>query len=255
MMTSTTSPRTAGGAGVPAGADAEGKPAPAAADPALARQFERSLRERSARPRPGGASQDDSQQPAAPPWLAGPPPLLAGLLAGLQDVEAGRQAGAAVPASRTYRLQDQPQEQPAETPLPVGPAALRSDAATTTAATAPRDGSQEAALSRHSGAQTALDGRLASGPGRWQLEINPQTLQAGLLLNAERHASAPAGASWSLQLAAGQAAWVAGSQQALAARLRRSGLQVHELQLSVSGRELATDREQDSEHNGEPGDD
>lgn len=248
MMTSTTSPRTAGGAGVPAGADAEGKPAPAAADPALARQFERSLRERAARPRPPGTSQDgskdDSQQPAAPPWLTGPPPLLAGLL----TAEADRQAGAASPASRSYRLQDQQQqEQPAETPLPAGPAALRSEAATATAATAPRDGSQEAALSRHSGAQTALDGRLASGPGRWQLEINPQTLQAGLLLNAERHASAPAGASWSLQLAAGQAAWVAGSQQALAARLRRSGLQVHELQLSASGREIDTDREYDSE--------
>lgn len=221
MMSSTTGTGAVGGAGVPTGADAEGKPAPAAADPALARQFERSLRERAARPRPPGRTQDSgqdgSQEPAAPPWLAGPLPL------------------------------------PLQQQLPAGAAALRSDAATasTTAATAPRDGGQEAALSRHSGAQPALDSRLAGGPGRWQLEINPQTLQAGLLLNAERHASAPAGASWSLQLAAGQAAWVAGSQQALAARLRRSGLQVHELQLSASGRVIDTEREFDSE----PGDD
>lgn len=76
---------------------------------------------------------------------------------------------------------------------------------------------------------------------QWQLELNPQPLHSGWLLQAERQALAAGGGSaWTLQLAAPALAHTAGQEQrlllqqqgqALSERLRRKGLQLEGLSL------------------------
>ncbi len=75
---------------------------------------------------------------------------------------------------------------------------------------------------------------------QWQLELNPQPLHSGWLLQAERQNLASGGGSaWTLQLAAPALAHTAGQEQrllqqqgqALSERLRRKGLQLEGLSL------------------------
>lgn len=219
---------------------------PGAALDSLALRFERSLRQRQRQQPP----RTPQREPAAP--TARSPKRAA------SEDDAARPPAEALAqlALPSWLPQTLPRQLSSEAPPTAldSPAPLRPPAPTEPA----RPGPSAAPLPEASQALRPPESQRAQ-PGQWQLELNPQPLQQGWLLQAERQALAASGGSaWTLQLAAPALAHTAGQEQrlllqqqgqALSERLRRKGLQLEGLSLQARAPHRAEDRsaEEDEE--------
>jgi hypothetical protein len=199
---------------------------PGAALDSLALRFERSLRQRQQQPR------TPQRESAAPTPRS-------------HKRAASEEEAARLPAEALAQLALptwSPPAMPRPIPTDAPPAASESPAPLRPPAPAEpaRPGPSAAALPEP--ARPLLPPEVnAASASQWQLELNPQPLHSGWLLQAERQALAPGGGSaWTLQLAAPALAHTAGQEQrlllqqqgqALSERLRRKGLQLEGLSL------------------------
>ncbi|MCZ8072788.1 MAG: hypothetical protein O9341_01530 [Paucibacter sp.] len=199
---------------------------PGTALDSLALRFERSLRQRQQPPR---TPQRESAAPTPRSHKRAP-----------SEEEAARLPAEALAllALPTWSPPAMPRPIPTEAPPAAneGPALLRPPAPAEPA----RPGPSAAPLPEP--ARPMLpDAPSSADAKQWQLELNPQPLHSGWLLQAERQALAAGGGSaWTLQLAAPALAHTAGQEQrlllqqqgqALSERLRRKGLQLEGLSL------------------------